>query len=101
MYCPNCGKQIPEGSKFCPECGMTLGAEPANVMPSYSSEEQNPEDGSHAGYNFLAFLCPLAGWILYFVWRDKYPIRASKCSMWAWISFSIGLVLNLITMCSY
>ena len=21
MFCPNCGKQIPERAKFCPECG--------------------------------------------------------------------------------
>ena len=21
MYCPNCGKEIPDGSKFCPYCG--------------------------------------------------------------------------------
>ena len=24
MYCNNCGKQIPEGSKFCPECGSRI-----------------------------------------------------------------------------
>jgi uncharacterized membrane protein YvbJ len=22
MFCKNCGKQIEDGSKFCPECGM-------------------------------------------------------------------------------
>ena len=25
MFCSNCGKQIPDGSAFCPECGATLG----------------------------------------------------------------------------
>lgn len=24
MYCPNCGKEIPEGGTFCPECGASL-----------------------------------------------------------------------------
>ena len=24
MYCPNCGKEIPDESKFCPECGYTI-----------------------------------------------------------------------------
>jgi uncharacterized membrane protein YvbJ len=24
MFCPNCGKQIPDGSKFCPYCGAIL-----------------------------------------------------------------------------
>jgi len=25
MFCPNCGKQIPDGSKFCPYCGAKIG----------------------------------------------------------------------------
>ncbi len=24
MYCSNCGKQIPDGSRFCPECGTSI-----------------------------------------------------------------------------
>ncbi|MGC8979736.1 DUF2116 family Zn-ribbon domain-containing protein [Caldisericum sp.] len=24
MFCPNCGRQIPDGSKFCPYCGEKL-----------------------------------------------------------------------------
>lgn len=32
MYCPNCGKQIPDDSMFCPECG-------ANISTDNSSEE--------------------------------------------------------------
>jgi len=24
MFCPNCGKQIPNGSKFCPYCGAPI-----------------------------------------------------------------------------
>jgi uncharacterized membrane protein YvbJ len=27
MFCPNCGKQIPYGSKFCPYCGANLTTE--------------------------------------------------------------------------
>lgn len=26
MYCTSCGKEIPEGKKFCPRCGAALGA---------------------------------------------------------------------------
>ena len=29
MFCPNCGKQIPDNSAFCPECGKVMGAAPA------------------------------------------------------------------------
>ena len=24
MHCPNCGREIPDGSKFCPYCGASL-----------------------------------------------------------------------------
>ena len=30
MICPNCGKQVPDGSTFCPSCGRDLG----RVTPS-------------------------------------------------------------------
>ena len=23
MYCPNCGKELPEGARFCPDCGFS------------------------------------------------------------------------------
>jgi uncharacterized membrane protein YvbJ len=28
MFCLDCGKEIPEGSKFCPGCGKAVGAVP-------------------------------------------------------------------------
>lgn len=27
MFCPKCGAQLPEGTKFCPVCGSPPGAE--------------------------------------------------------------------------
>jgi len=29
MFCPNCGKQIPDSSAFCPECGKATNTAPA------------------------------------------------------------------------
>jgi len=28
MFCPNCGKEIPDGSKFCPYCGAKIAVSP-------------------------------------------------------------------------
>ena len=37
MNCPNCGKEIPEGSNFCPNCGGTIkGAGQVPAMPKTS-----------------------------------------------------------------
>ena len=65
---------------------------------SYEPQAQNPGDGSHTGFNALSFFIPIVGLILYFVWSDKLPVRASKCATWAWIGFGIGFTLNLLSM---
>ncbi len=56
MFCPNCGKQIADGSVFCAECGAQLAAPAAPAQPAapvqptvdysqpvaYASVEQSP-----------------------------------------------------------
>lgn len=48
MFCPNCGKELPEGAKFCDECGTRLSdMQPDQYEPPYQDaiqeiEEQNP-----------------------------------------------------------
>jgi len=32
MHCPNCGKEIPEGTKFCPYCGYQIKKEKETVI---------------------------------------------------------------------
>ena len=31
MYCPSCGREIPDGSKFCPYCGFKIEEERINI----------------------------------------------------------------------
>lgn len=44
------------------------------------------------GYGILAFLIPIAGWIMYFIWKDDSPKKASQASTIAWISFAINMI---------
>lgn len=44
------------------------------------------------GWGILAFLIPIAGWIMYFCWKDETPKRASQASAIAWISFGINII---------
>lgn len=55
------------------------------------------EDKPNIGLIILSFICPLIGWILYFVNRDKSPEKASAYSLWAWIGFGFSFFLKLIS----
>ena len=43
------------------------------------------------GWGILAFLIPIAGWIMYFVWKDDTPKRASQANTIAWVGFILNL----------
>ena len=45
MYCDYCGKEIPDGSKFCPNCGKTLAVIPdtETVRPAEKPVDVTPE----------------------------------------------------------
>jgi len=49
------------------------------------------------GWAILAFIIPITGWIMYFVWQDDYPRKASQANVIAWVSF----IINLITILTY
>ena len=51
MFCSSCGKQIPDGSGFCPECGATqrgAAAQPSSYTTNTGSSA-NMENGSASG----------------------------------------------------
>ncbi len=50
MFCPVCGKMIPDGSAFCPECGSstTVNANPGN--------QQYANPGVRDGGNFTGYV---------------------------------------------
>ncbi len=78
MFCAGCGKEIPDGSAQCPECGKAFVAEPV-------SEETTAEaPKSHTDTNVGAFLGELF----------KNPVEAvlsrSKDSYWPWGLIALG-----------
>ena len=65
-----------------------IDAAPVPAAPAYRSQES-----INIGWGILAFLIPLAGWIMYFVWRDETPKRASQAATLAWIGFGLNLLM--------
>jgi len=55
MFCPECGKEIPSGSKFCPACGKSTGAAP-NAPASAGTADPQSDAEQNKGMAVLAYI---------------------------------------------
>ena len=55
-------------------------------------EYHRSEDSIGIGWGILAFIIPLAGFIMWGVWKNEYPQKASTAATLAWISVAINLI---------
>ena len=87
MYCEKCGKENKIGTKFCTNCGNSL-----NVSFNHVVKEEK----CTFVWGILSFFVPIAGLILFIIWKNDRP-KASKtagiCALiGAIISFFIGIL---------
>lgn len=61
MYCRNCGAQIPDESKICPECGTE------QIVTVRIEQPQKEIDAPNTGLAVLCFFFPIVGLILWLV----------------------------------
>lgn len=77
--------------------GTVLNPPPVPPTPNIPYQPAvDPYATLEVGWGLLAFFIPIAGWIMYFCWKDKTPKKASQAAMWAWIGFGVGLLWNLL-----
>lgn len=87
-YCPNCGKETNAGAAACLNCGCSLA-----TTNTASHGVSGVNDDGNLGWGILGFLIPIAGLVLYLMWKDTKPKTAKVAGKWALISFIIGTVL--------
>lgn len=115
MYCQNCGKQIADGSMFCPICGTKLNTtfSTETEKPFYSQSQPSYMHETPEKLGTLTFWCwaaialcwPAA--IYGFIQRGKaknaVSIQEANCiveqtikglKMWCLICFAVGLLLG-------
>ncbi len=119
-WCTNCGTEMADSDRFCANCGTpapqqeTQQQTPAQntyipeQQPVYTApqqpayvESQTPaaapsNDVPSGGLNFLAFLFPLVGLILFLSMKSSTPVKAKSIGKWALISFIISTALTVL-----
>ena len=51
MYCKHCGKPLPEGAAFCPNCGQKVTASASEPGPAPGADSQSAEDRYNNSYD--------------------------------------------------
>lgn len=81
-FCKNCGSKIDDKAVICPKCGV----------PQQSLE---PDNGGFL-WGLLGCLVPVAGLVLYLIWKDTKPKSAKAAGIGALISVGLGIFLFVI-----
>ena len=68
MFCPNCGKENPDDSYYCRDCGAALKANAPAAGPGIPVQSTETPRKKPEVYNFRSkwvafFLCLLLGWL--------------------------------------
>lgn len=85
-YCRNCGEQIDDYAAACPRCGAPQGSSP------------NPAPADNGGFlwGLLGCCVPLAGLILFLVWKDTKPRTAKAAGIGALVCVIAYALLYVI-----
>ncbi|MDE5994264.1 MAG: zinc ribbon domain-containing protein [Oscillospiraceae bacterium] len=117
MFCKNCGKQLPDGTVFCTECGTNQSAvnpAPNTVNPNmaynqpqntgyssgvYQTQPMNSKhDKSNVGLNILSWFVPIFGLIYYFVKKNERPNEAKGTLKAGLISIGVNVLILIISL---
>lgn len=66
------------------------GAKSQNVSATQS--QQTDSEGSTVGWGILGFFIPIAGFILWLIWKDEHPARAKSAGIGCLVSICLGVV---------
>ncbi len=86
-YCQFCGNQIDEKAVICVHCGRSL----TNSAPA---AQNNPEDTNAGLFGLLGALVPVAGLIIFIMWKNTYPKRAKAAGIGALIGWIGAMIIG-------
>ena len=92
MFCPSCGTQINDNSRFCPGCGALTGADSSAVSP------ETPLQGRKVTENI--YLCPdgVYRWIYEFAMLKNPTVLFTIWAVFGGIIVGIWLFMQLLAL---
>ena len=72
-----------------------------NPYDPYGNPYPNNNDRPSFWWNTLAFLLPIVGLILFFVFKREYPQRAKYMIIWAAVGFVVNVIYTVIDLIDY
>ena len=100
-HCSKCGADSADNAAFCESCGAPLEMAQQQAAPQQPAAAQaqpaaNPADKGGFGWGLLGFCIPLAGLILFLVWKGEKPKTAKAAGIGALVSVIISVVFYVI-----
>lgn len=88
-FCKNCGKEIDDRAVICPNCGV-----------QQQEIVSTPEVVDTGGFlwGLLGCCIPIAGLILFLVWKDTKPKTAKAAGIGCLVAVGIAVVYYLIVL---
>lgn len=123
MFCKKCGSKLFGDEDVCPYCGEPIEKKEEDItskrlslldenksakeeIQSINKEysfsqmsEEKPQDAGSIWCIILGFFVPIAGLILFCVWRTEKPKSAKQAGIAALISFICNIFLVFIFVC--
>lgn len=90
-FCRNCGKMIDDNAPICPNCGMKQPNQDACCNCN-----SNVVDNGGVGWGILGCAIPVAGLVLYLVWKDTKPKTAKAAGIGALVSVGLFILFYII-----
>lgn len=107
MFCSQCGKEIPEDAQSCPGCQTSCQQMKGSQPPVAPANRVEVKSGLVQAILVTLFCClPFGIVAIVYAARVSGLVAAGdlagareaarKSNMWAWVSFGVGLLANII-----
>lgn len=89
-YCQHCRGEIHRDAEVCIHCGRTI------QYRHHNSTLSSIKDEGGFLWGLLGFLVPVAGLVIYLIWKDERPNNAKAAGLGALVNVGIGVAIFII-----